>query len=296
MPKRADHAAVDCIRLEKVDCVILGGKKCPVPIPVITERGVTCVPVNSTDMWLNKVVGDRCRGDSQLVIQEFVREVLQMLQQGEESKERSSDAGGEGECPPLPPLADAPKGRAAMGLDCDSDEAELAVVAQAAPTRKRPRKVDTQKEFRTVLFREMELTVKARDKCRGIAVPLEGDTLGSILRHLREQVSAGEVPSADAAKAARRQEVLSSRGDEDAGRIRWLFAECAYAIMYDDGTGQKHRTVKGLKVSRHDPCGNLLDPAAFQAARLTVLRKARALWNEVDKSTADRYDVSSQAM
>ena len=182
-----------------------------------------------------------------------------------------------------------------MGLDCDSDEAELAVVAESAPTRKRARKVDTQKEFRAVSFREMELTVKARDKCRGSAVPLEGDTLGAILRHLREQVCAGEVPSADAAKAARRQEVLSSRGDEDAGRIRWLVAECAHAVMYDDGTGQKHRTVKGLKVSRHDPCGNLLDPAALHAARLTALRKARALWNEVDKSTADRYDVSSQA-
>ena len=123
-------------------------------------------------------------------------------------------------------------------------------------------------------------------------MPLEGDTLVTILKHLREHVSMGDVPRADVAKSARRQEVRSCREDEDGGRVRWMFAECSYQIMFDDEQGQRRRTSKGLKVSRNNVFGQVLDAAAFQQARLATLNKARALWNEFDKSAVSRYDVS----
>ena len=173
-----------------------------------------------------------------------------------------------------------------MCLDSDSDEAELALVPHAP--QKKVRK-GAGKELRTISLRGMQLTVKARDKVRGIAVPLAGETLLTILRHLQAKVSAGEVPAPDIAKCARRQEAMQNREDEDAGRLRWKFDECAYQVMYEDEEGKMHRTTKGLKVSRQDDRGQLLAPAAFAAKRIQVLRKARALWNELDKTKTTRY-------
>ena len=59
--------------------------------------------------------------------------------------------------------------------------------------------------------------------------------------------------------------------------------------MYEDEEGKMHRTTKGLKVPRQDDRGQLIAPAAFTAKRHQVLRKARALWNELDKTTTTRY-------
>ena len=52
----------------------------------------------------------------------------------------------------------------------------------------------------------MEMTVKVREKGRGIAVPLEGATLSTILGHLRELVHAGDLP-VEVPKSTSRQDV-----------------------------------------------------------------------------------------
>ena len=287
MPKRV--LDIDAIKVEKVLCVLLSPKSQPLPISYITECGVTCVPINSADPWLNKVLGDRCRGDAQLVVKQFVAEVFELL--ASQTKERSfvddtkeRSLVSEGGAP-----IEALIGRAAMGLDSDSDEEELALVPAEVVKPKRGRKLDKDKEFRTISIRGMDLTVKLRDKCKGIAVPLEGDTLLMILRHLREQVYAGEVPEPDPVKSARRHEVKGCKEDEDTGRVRWMYAECSYQIMFEDAVGKSHRVTTGLKVSRTDNVGALREPAAFQEARLRMLHKARALWNEEDKTDAVRY-------
>ena len=62
MPKRAHRHDLEAMKVEKIPCVALGPKHAPVPIPLITERGVTCVPLNSTADWLAKIVGIGCRG------------------------------------------------------------------------------------------------------------------------------------------------------------------------------------------------------------------------------------------
>ena len=189
---------------------------------------------------------------------------------------------GAGESPPKP------KGRAAMGLDDDSDEADLALVPSEPPPKKARK--NAAKELRTISCRGMELTVKARDKIRGIAVSLEGPTLLVILRHLRERVSAGEIPEPDLAKSAQRKEAMSNRDDEDAGRLRWMSGESAYQIMWQDEDGRLHRRTRGLQVPRADAVGKPLAPAVFKEKRVQMLSKARALWNELDKTAAERYD------
>ena len=116
-----------------------------------------------------------------------------------------------------------------MGLDDDSDEAELALVPSAPP--KKARKYAA-KELRTISCRGMEITVKVRDKGWGIAVPLEGPTLLKILKHLHERASADEKPEPNLAKKARRQEARSNRGDEDKGHLRWLSGVAAFEIHW----------------------------------------------------------------
>ena len=191
-------------------------------------------------------------------------------------------AGGAGESPP------EPKGRAAFCLDDDSDEAELALVPSELP-HKKARK-NAAKELRTISCRGMELTVKARDKIRGIAVPLEGPTLMAILKHLRERMTTGEIPEPDAAKSALRKEALANREDEDAGRLCWRSGESAYQIMWQDADGKTRRRTRGLQVARKDTLGKLLSAADFRGRRLQMLGRARALWNELDKTAAERYD------
>ena len=62
MPKRGAPAELDAIKVVKIDCMILAHKSQPLPVPAITECGVTCITINSADSWLNKIVGDRCMG------------------------------------------------------------------------------------------------------------------------------------------------------------------------------------------------------------------------------------------
>ena len=145
---------------------------------------------------------------------------------------------GAGESPPKP------KGRAAMGLDDDSDEADLALVPSEPPPKKARK--NAAKELRTISCRGMELTVKARDKIRGIAVPLEGPTLMAILKHLRERMTTGEIPEPDAAKSALRKEALENRVHEDKGRLCWKSGESAYQILWQDEDGKTHRRTKRL--------------------------------------------------
>ena len=75
------------------------------------------------------------------------------------------------------------------------------------------------------------------------------------------------------------------------GRIRWLFGECAYEIMYTDEEGQRHRTYKSFKVLRTNAFGGMLGLEEFQKARLLTLGRARALWNTLDQSLVARYSV-----
>ena len=291
MPKRGQVPALDDMKVEKVDCLIMGHKAPAVPLPTIKECGVTCVPINGSDHWLTQVISGRCRGDASLVAKEFIDEVLSVLGTadcggGETGGKNAVAAEGAGAS------SHTPKGRAAMGLDDDSDEAELAVVPRDVRGCYGPRKARklTPKELRTISCRGMELTVKARDKIRGIAVPLEGPTLLMILKHLRERVAAGAVPEPDLAKSALRKEAMSNRDDEDAGRLRWMSAESAYQIMWHDEDGKFHRRTKGLQVPRVDTNGQPMPPDVFKRWRMQVLSKARALWNELDKTAAERYD------
>ena len=174
---------------------------------------------------------------------------------------------------------------------------------QRPMSRREPRPCQMQKkrkvyavvrqEMRTISIAGMELRVKPRVKCHGIAVPLEGDYLLKILKHLRKRLYEGEVPEPDATKSERRKANLERRDDEDAGRIRWDFPTNSYQVVYEDAEGKQHKVAKPFKVPRTDPLGTVLDNKTFTAARVAALHKARAFWNKHDKSSLDRYEQAN---
>ena len=122
MPKRRSLQP-PLLQIEDVPCAVLGKGIVPVPIPKFQEHGLTCVALNSTDSWLNRVVSDRTRGEATQVLKEFIEgviaEVKRILSDRNQDKERSL---------PSDPTAgsEPPNARRAMGLDNDSDEEELA--------------------------------------------------------------------------------------------------------------------------------------------------------------------------
>ena len=73
-----------------------------------------------------------------------------------------------------------------------------------------------------------------------------------------------------------------------------MFSECAYEVMYRDGAGHRHRSSKGLKVSRSSALGTVRSKEEFQTARLAALDRARSLWNELDQSEDARYHVDME--
>ena len=197
---------------------------------------------------------------------------------------------------PIPTIKECGvKGRAAMGLDDDSDEAEGA--GGSSPKSKKARK-NLSEELRTISCRGIEVearnyhtirSIKAGDKTRGIAVPLEGPTLLTILKHLHERASADEKPEPDLAKKARRQEARSNRGMRIKRRLRWLSSVPAYETNWYDEAGHHHRCMKGLKVPRHDAFGKAFTHVQFETRRLQVLKKARQSWDDRDKTAMPRY-------
>ena len=75
MPKRR-RLQPPLLQIEDVPCVVLGKGIVPVPIPKFQEHGVTCVALNSTDAWLNRVVSNRTRGEATQVLKEFIEGVI----------------------------------------------------------------------------------------------------------------------------------------------------------------------------------------------------------------------------
>jgi hypothetical protein len=187
-----------------------------------------------------------------------------------------------------------------LALEQDSDAEDLAAMPMhedkdvSARNRKQVQGMSSGR-FVKVAFRGLEFSVKAREKGRGVVVPLEGGSLETVLRHLREQVHSDEqaIPSlacedGDRARK-RRRDVLDSREDIDGGRIRWLFAQCCYQVWFKDADGKLHQTTRGLRVARTDPMGQVLKGDVFKKAKALALHKARALWDENDRTSTERY-------
>jgi len=119
MPKRKVMDAED-LKVESVPYSAIGAKKPPEPIPLLVECGATCVAINSTDVWLNKVVGDRIRSDKHFIIKDFIAVVLRPAEEEIETAGRPAERETA-----LRPAGEEAVGRRALVLDDDSDAEAL---------------------------------------------------------------------------------------------------------------------------------------------------------------------------
>jgi hypothetical protein len=125
MPKRKVIGADD-LKVDNVPYIAIGAKKPPVHIPLLVECGVTCVAINSTDVWLTNVVGDRTRSDKHFIIKDFIAVVLSALSKERPAEEEIETAGRPSERETAGRLAgEEAVGRRTLVLDDDSDAEAL---------------------------------------------------------------------------------------------------------------------------------------------------------------------------
>ena len=257
----------DACNIQKWPCVILPCEKKSdkkglaktVPIPVIRDGGVELVPLNATDPWLHKIVCqcNRDRGDGGSLITEFVENLYQKLihsrQEPSAAATKSVDA--------MTPTRKR-KGVEMLGLSDSEDDQS---VCTPPKPRTRSSRQTVKNELRTVLFENLEITAKARDRGKGVLVQLAGDSMINIIKHLRRAQVEGVARIADAAiiKRARRQEVVGSREEVDGGYIRWDSQSTAWIVFYKDLSGKQHQTSKGLRVDRKDAYDKLKEPKVY---------------------------------
>ena len=82
-------------------------------------------------------------------------------------------------------------GRAALGVEEDSDGEEL---AEATKKPSSPKAARNAPEFQTIEIEDMQITVQRRQRGRGFVVPLEGESLVNILGVLRSKVLSKDEP------------------------------------------------------------------------------------------------------
>ena len=143
--------------------------------------------------------------------------------------------------------------------------------------------------MRTVSYAGMELAFKPRWKCLGIAVPIEGETLLAILKHLRGQLLKGEVPDLDCKKRRAAMRWWPT------GMTRVRVGSAGFSRITRTRSVTRTRRVKSTRsrnpsrwrVKTH--FGKLLGGEVSKAARRDALKKARAFWNEKNTSSLERY-------
>ena len=115
---------------------------------------------------------------------------------------------------------------------------------------------------------------------KGPEVPL---VLGMLMAGMRGQTKAG------APKRLRADRSAVELVDCDTGRVLWLPSQSAWQVVWREASGVTRRTQKGLRVPVADIAGVAMTAEQRDRARGALLVSARQRWNQLDKSTAERY-------
>ena len=283
----------------------------PLVLPTEVVEGRTCVALCAFEPWVNKALCGSARGACSEVVGGFIQEVYAALgyecaQKSSEDEAASGASGGEsggscfgargggsclenrggGSCPASPAAEKALSGRAALGLDDDSDmEALVALGEDTKPSSRKSLKPPA--VWSTVAVRGEELTLRRRPRGRGLLLPLDGPELplvfGMLMADMAAQAKAG------APKRQRADRSAVELVECDLGRVLWLPSQAAWQVVFRDADGAIRRTQKGFKVPTAGVAGVKLTAEQRDAARRSLLVLARQRWNQLDASTAERY-------
>ena len=290
--RRTQRQVAEELLFEMVPAISSGADSAPVLIPTIMDGHVRCVPVTVRAGWLTQLVEQKRRTrDSKAVVLEFCDQVETALKAlaPADAPSNTSPAGDDSQ--DSGPL----KGRAALGLDEDSDE-EVLARADTGSTASKPKKLKAAvQDFVSVKVNGFVVTVKRKYRGRGLLMPLDGPKIVGLVRHLQRRADGDERrdPPKKALKRQHSDTAAALTTDEDHGRLKWLFGTHQWQVLYTDESGRQRSCTKGLVVPRADIDGHALSESAFRRQRARLLQRARIRWNELDKTTAERYDVSS---
>ena len=286
MPKRKPESQ-EPFGIVHQPCLMGGGLRGLEVLPVEELCGVSCIALNAYAPWMNMALEGKSRGDHQGLVVSTINELFnKMKRPSSSSEEEVQDA-----APAAP--AKVLKGRAALGMDSDSDEEALAEATVSGSKRSYktglPRA--SSKTFHTIDFHGLELTVKRR--ARGGGVVMQLSSLPIFLTYLREKITESAASAARVPKKPKNTE-MELRTDEDRGRVQWVFSHHGWRVKYETESGHVKTSMKNLIVPCTDFDGRVLSVDEFADMRKKLLWRARNLWNEWDCSDAARFDIPEE--
>lgn len=175
-----------------------------------------------------------------------------------------------------------------MGLDEDSDQEALLCASEGDAGTVRRRRAPPP-VWTTVLVRGQELTLRRRARGKGLLLPLDGPDLPAALGLLARDMVTDAPAQPSPTKRQRTDRTAVDLLEVDKGRVVWLQSFEAWQVVFQDEGGATRRTKRHLALAEVDAGGRRLSPAERELARRRLLLAARRKWNEVDRSTRQRY-------
>lgn len=275
------------VSLERLWCLTGTVYDGPVPLPAVQVDGRWCVPLGAHQPWLHFAAGGRHR-DAQVVarMSAFMDEAVEVISRTSSQSTESESA------TPTKQGGGAPKGRAALGLSDDSDEEALAAgtmpsggAARASPAKRSAGAARASPEWIAVQVGGQSWTLRRR-RGMGLWMPVDSDDLSRLVSLMKT----GPEPVTDSEPSpAKRPRRDHAQAPEDSGRIKWNHQRSGWLLTYLDESGQQRYFGQGLRVPSHGEDGRELTPEEFSRLRRRLLERARALWNEKDRSELPRY-------
>jgi hypothetical protein len=271
--------------VEDRPCLVGGSLREPLLLPVEEVEGRKAVAICAFAPWIHQVMHGRTRGDCDTAVGRFLAAVYAALESGggascPGSGEERELQGDGASC-----LESRGRGRAAMGLDDDSDvEAILAVGGPVKP----PPRGKLPQGWTTVAVAGVDLTVRARPRGRGLLLPLRGPELPAALALIKDSFGP-KCRTAEPLKRKRADREALALTDLDKGRVIWLPSPRCWQVLYTNDKGVLRRTQRHLAVPTLCARGKPLTGGELEEMRLLLLQAARRKWNELDKSEGQRF-------
>lgn len=290
MPRRRCSQEEAPLLVADRPCIVGGksGKAEVLPLETVDARD--CVAICAFEPWLNRVLTGQSRGECAEVVSRFVAEVYKELGCEVCSKTSDDDAGAGASWREGSGCDEAATGRAALGLDSDSDCEELAAAGSGSVTRQRSfgaRAVPA--AWATVRIRGQEITVRRRPRGRGVLLPVLGPDLPAALTLMRADLREGSGSEVSPTKRQRVDRAAVDLLPSDKGCVIWMAAQSSWQVVYRDEAGVTRRTRQHLAVPAVNAAGRRLSPEECEASRRSLLLCARRRWNELDRSSRPRF-------
>ena len=257
------------------------------PVRVEDVDGKTAFSVSSREAWLsNHVFGKHTKEQHMvLAIQAVVETMRRQLDRpsasgvsarAEPPKPKGARKLGVGLSDPASP----PRPMKSRRRSCQSPAASVSPGRNAPSSGKKGRAHD----FSDCVIEGVEVQAKIKAG-RGLWVVAKPEAVAATIAAVR--ASSLALSSASASSAS---DAYMGGSDEDSGRIAWHFAKQTWQVSYDaTGQGEMRKSIAGLQVATHDANGAALSASQYQQARLQLLKKARMLWNTLDKTESPRF-------